>query len=165
MPDRVVRRVLACVEIADRGDPDMSWAIAFAQQLGAELILFTVIDRPAMVALIGRHGHTDGRGHHGRGPSGTLTASLVEDAKRVLQRIVDQAAAAGVLARGHAVVSEEVPEQILKEAIVQQVDLILIRPSVHGGFLQHLMRSTVEEILGAAPCAVLVVKSSRAILR
>ncbi|MBI5849919.1 MAG: universal stress protein [Planctomycetes bacterium] len=152
MPDRVVRRMLAFVEFADGGDPDTSWAIRFARQVGAELILFSVIDRPAMVALIGTHrAATAERGS-------TLNASLVADAKRILQRIVDQAAAGGVVARGHAIVSEEVPEQILKEAIVQHVDLILIRPTGRQGFLQRLMRSTVEEILAAAPCGVLVVQ-------
>ncbi len=150
MSERVVRRMLAFVEFADRGDPDMSWAIRFARQLGAELILFSVIDRPAMVALIGTHRAAIAE----RGA--TLTASLVADAKRILQRIVDQAAQNGVMARGHAIVSDEVPQQILKEAIVQHVDLILIRPSGRQGFLQHLMRSTVEDILAAAPCGVLV---------
>ena len=149
------RRMLAFVEFADRGEPDMSWAIRFARQLGAELILFGVIDRPAMVALIARHRAAAGRtAVKNQGP--TLTANLVADAKRILQRIVDQAAENGVMARGHAIVSEEVPEQILKEAIVQHVDLILIRPTGRQGFLQHLMRSTVEEILAAAPCGVLV---------
>ena len=157
MPDRVVRRMLAFVEFTDRGDPDMSWALALARQLGAELILFSVIDRPAMVSLIGRHGaKSRARLPAGAAPAATLTASLVADAKRILQRIVDQAAASGVTARGHAIVSEEVPEQILKEAIVQHVDLILIRPSGRQGFLQHLMRSTVEEVLAAASCGVLV---------
>jgi nucleotide-binding universal stress UspA family protein len=151
MPDRLVRRVLAFVEFADRGDPDLSYAIRLARQLHAELILFSVIDTPALVALIGTHRAAAVQ----RGA--TLTASVVEDAKRILQRIVDHAAEQGVEARGHATVSEEVPEQILKEAIVQQVDLIVIRPSrKRQGFLHLLMGSTVAEVLEAAPCSVLV---------
>lgn len=151
MPDRVVRRMLAFVEFADRGDPDLGYAIRLAKQLRAELILFSVIDTPAMVALIGTHRVAAAQ----RGT--TLNAALVDDAKRILQRIVDAAVAEGVSARGHAIVSEEVPEQILKEAIVQHVDLIVIRPSrKRQGFLHLLMGSTVEEVLAAAPCAVLV---------
>ena len=69
---------------------------------------------------------------------------------------MEHAAQNGVVARGAAIASDEVPQQILKEAIVQHVDLILIRPSGRQGFLQHLMRSTVEDILAAAPCGVLV---------
>lgn len=145
--------MLAFVELVDHGKTDVDYAIRLAKQLRAELILFTVIDMPAMVALIGTHrAATESRG-------ATLTASLVGDAKRILQRIVDSAAAQGVAVRGHAIVSEEVPEQILKEALVQQVDLILIRPSKkRQGFLHLMMRSTVEEVLAAAPCSVLVVQ-------
>ena len=50
-----MRRMLAFVEFADSGDPDMSYSIRLARQLHAELILFSVIDTPAMVALIGTH--------------------------------------------------------------------------------------------------------------
>jgi nucleotide-binding universal stress UspA family protein len=150
MSDRLIRRMLAFVEFADVGDPDMVYAVRMAQQLRAELILFAVIDTPAMVALIGRHKAMASK------KGETLTAALVEDAKAILQRLVDEAAERGVAARGHAIVSEEVPEQILKEAIVQHVDLILIRPSGRHGFLHRMLRSTVEEVLSAAPCPVVV---------
>lgn len=145
--------MLAFVEFADRSEPDMSYAIGLASQLGAELILFGVIDTPAMVALIGRHravGSLQGE---------TLNASLVADAHAILQGIVDQAAEKGVEATGHAIVSEEVPEQILQEAIVRQVDLIVVKPTGSRGFLQKMLGSTVEEIVEAAPCAVLVAQS------
>lgn len=153
--DRLVRRVLAFVEFSGASDPDMGYAIGLASQLRAELILFAVIDRAAMVALIGRHrgskvGAKDLRA------SDTLTANLVEDARQILQRLVDQAVDQGVPARGHATISDEVPEQILKEAIVQHVDLIVIEPGERQGFLSYFLGSTVEEVLSAAPCSVLV---------
>ncbi|MBK8977907.1 MAG: universal stress protein [Planctomycetes bacterium] len=155
MTDRAIRRMLAFVEFAQRGDPDLTYAIDLARQLGAELILFGVIDTPAMVALIGRHRAAAGRGE-GVALGETLTAAMVADAKQILQGIVDRAAAQGVSARGHATVSEEVPEQILQEAIVQHVDLIVIQPTAEKGFLQKFLGSTVAEVLDAAPCAVLV---------
>jgi nucleotide-binding universal stress UspA family protein len=154
MPDRLIHRILAFVELTDGAEPDMQFAIELARQLGSELILFSVIDRPAMVSLIGTHrAATAVRGD-------TLTATLVGDAERILQRIVDAAAKRGVGARGHALVSEEVPEQILKEAVLQHVDLIVVRSSGRSGFLKKLMGSTVEEVLSAAPCPVLVASST-----
>lgn len=133
----------------------MGYAIGLAAQLDAELVLFGVIDTPAMVALIARHRAREG-GSRGKTLEGaTLTEALVSDAKTILQGLVDEAATQGVKARGHATVSEEVPEQILKEAVVQQVDLILVPPG-KSGFLERLMGSTVEEVLEAAPCPVLV---------
>lgn len=148
VPDRLIRRILVAVEFADP-EPDVNYAIRLAAQLRAELILFSVIDRPAMVGLIGTHKAAQtSRGE-------TLNAALVADAKRILQRIVDDAAARGVAARGHATVSEEVSEQILREAMVQQVDLIVLQPG-RRGFLDKMLGSTVEDILDAAPCPVLV---------
>ena len=54
MPDRVIKRVLAPVELSESELPDMQYAVHVAQQLGAELILFAVIDTPAMVQMIGQ---------------------------------------------------------------------------------------------------------------
>lgn len=148
MADPLIRRILAFVEFAD-GEPDMSYAMRLAGQLGAELSLLAVIDTPAMVSLIGRE--------HERGkPSATLTDSVVQDAKEILQRYVDAAADQGVRARGHAIVSEEVPEQILKEAMIQHADLIVVRSHGRSGFLKALFGSTVQDVLSAAPCPVLV---------
>jgi nucleotide-binding universal stress UspA family protein len=158
MPDRPIRRVLAPVDFAEGDDPDVNFAVRLSKQLGAELILFSVIDTPAMVRLIGTHKAFRAKTERAAADKkvGTLTATLVQDAKRILQRKVDEAAATGVVAHGHATVHEDVAEQILKEAIVQAVDLILIRAGRRHGFLHKLMGSTVEEVLDAAPCPVLV---------
>ena len=150
MSEPLIHRILAFVEITGQDDPDMSYAIRLAGQLEAGLILFSVIDTPAMVSLIGTHrAATAERGE-------PLTSTLVADASRILQKIVDESAAHGIDARGHATVSEEVPEQILKEAVLQHVDLIVVRASGRSGFLKALLGSTVAEVLRAAPCPVLV---------
>ena len=151
-PEPLIRRILAFVEFAERKEPDMSYAIRMAEQLGAELILFGVIDTPAMVSMIGKHRTEGDKGS-------TLTDALVEDAKRVLQGIVDEAATRGVPARGHATVSEEVPELILRGATVQKVDLILLRSHGRSAVFKALLGSTVEAILKAAPCPVLVARA------
>lgn len=172
--------MLAFVELAEGGDHDMGYATDLAAQLGAELNLLAVIDTPAMVALISRHrdaavrdaaakagGAADPAGALARAEaaaargagSETLTGTLVRDARGILQELVDGASRRGVAARGHVIVSEEVPEQVLKEAVVQQVDLILLRPTGSKGFLRRFLDRSVEEILNAAPCAVMVAPS------
>jgi len=149
---KVIRRILAPVVLSEAGHPEMDYAIAVAAQLGAELVLFACIDTPAMVSLIGRHKATGER-------TESFDASLVEDAKAILSKIVDEAAARGVRAFGHATVDEEVEEQILKEALVQKVDLILVRSKGRHGLMKALLGSTAGEILKAAPCPVLVARS------
>lgn len=153
MPDRVVRRILVPVELSEPEPPDMGYALGLAAQLRAELLLFVVIDSPTMVALIGRH---RGKKAAGGRADASFNAALVDDAKMILQQIVDQAAKLGVKALGHATVGEHVVELILKEALVQRVDLILIRSHVQHGLMAHLLGSTAGEILKAAPCPVLI---------
>ena len=157
-PEPLIRRILAFVEFAERREPDMSYAILMAEQLGAELILFGVIDTPAMVSMIGRHGMAS-REQPGPDRRENFDESLVQDAKAVLSKIVDEAATRGVRALGHATVGEDVEEQILKEALVQKVDLILVRSKGRGTLMKALLGSTAGEILKAAPCPVLVARA------
>lgn len=153
----VVRRILAPVEIADNRDLDVGYAIGLAAQLRAELLLLAVIDTPATVNLIGRHRATAGSSADVGGAD--FDRALHDEVKAMLQRLVDQADAAGVKAVGHLTVSEDVEEQILKEALVQRVDLILVRSRGRAGIMKALLGSTAGEILKAAPCPVLVARA------
>ena len=153
MPDRVVRRILAPVELSDSGEPDMTYAVRLAAQLRAELLLLAVIDTPATVNLIGKHRATaEAEGEN-------FTSTLIADAKAIVQSVVDEAAQQGVKALGHVTVNEEVEEQILKEALVKKVDLILVRSKGRGTLMKALLGSTAGEILKAAPCPVLVARA------
>ena len=152
MPDGVIRRILAPVVLSEPEIPEMDYAIGLAAQLGADLVLFACIDTPAMVNLIGRHKAAGERVE-------SFDASLVEDAKAILSKIVDEAAAHSVHALGHATVGENVEEQILKEALVQKVDLILVRSKGRHGLMKALLGSTAGDILKAAPCPVLIART------
>lgn len=147
----VVRRILAPVELIDTDEPEFGYAIGLAAQLKAELLLLAVIDTPTTVALIG--------GHRARSPTVRgFEQNLVQEVRTLLQQVVDRAAAAGVKALGHVTLSEEVEEQILKEALVKKVDLIVVRSRGATGIMKALLGSTAGEILKAAPCPVLVAR-------
>lgn len=149
MSERVVQRILVPVDLSLRETPDYGYAVKLAAQLGAELLLFSVIDTSAMVALIPQH--------RMRSPKDeSFQHSIVEDAKSILQRIVDHAASLGVPALGHAIVAEDIEDQILREALLRKVDLIVVRASRRSTIMQALTGSTAGEILKAAPCPVLV---------
>lgn len=147
----VVQRILAPVDLAESREPDLSYAIGLAAQLNAELKLLAVIDTPATLNLIGHHGST------GRG--GGFEQELQQEVEAQLQRAVDLAAKAGVRALGHLTFSENLEEQILKEALVERVDLILVRSLGRSGIMKALLGSTAGEILKAAPCPVLVARA------
>jgi nucleotide-binding universal stress UspA family protein len=151
MVSPVVRRILAPMELTEGRDHDVGYAIGLAAQLRAELLLLAVIDTAATVALIGHHRLA--------ADSRDFDKSLQEEVRQVLQRQVDRAAAEGVKALGHLTFSEDVEEQILKEALVQRVDLILVRSHGRSGIMKALLGSTAGEILKAAPCPVLVART------
>ena len=120
MTGPVVTRILAPVELDENGRMEVGYAIGLAAQLRAELVFFAVIDTAATIGLIARHRQPD----RGRAD---FEASLLREVESMLREAVDRASAAGVRALGHARVHEAVEEQILKEALVQKVDLVLVR--------------------------------------
>jgi len=147
----VVRRILAPVDLAESREPELGYAIGLAAQMQAELLLLAVIDTPATINLIGHHG--------ARGGGRSFEAELQEEVQSKLQQMVDKAAEAGVNALGHLTFSEDVEEQILKEALVERVDMILVRSQGQTGIMKALLGSTAGEILKAAPCPVLVARA------
>jgi nucleotide-binding universal stress UspA family protein len=161
----VVQRILVPVDLAESREPELDYAIAIAAQLRAELLLLAVIDTPATVNLVGHHGAAghgaarDGDAKPGSGLRGSsFEQELQEEVEGKLQSAVDKAAEAGVRALGHLTFSEDVEEQILKEALVERVDLILVRSRGRTGIMKALLGSTAGEILKAAPCPVLVAR-------
>ena len=150
MVTSVVKRILAPVDLAESREPDLGYAIDLAAQLRAELLLLVVVDTPATLNLIGHHGSA--------GDGGNFEQQLQEEGRGKLQGWVNQAAEAGVSALGHVTFSEDVEEQILKEALVERADIILVRSRGRHGFMKALLGSTAGEILKAAPCPVLVAR-------
>lgn len=151
MTEPAVTRILAPVELSDRSEPDLRYAIRLAAQLDAELILVAVIDSAATARFIARH--------HGLRPGKeSFNEVLVKDAEEILQGIVDEAASQGVKAWGHATVNEEVEVQILNEALLHKVDLIVVRSHGRSGISKALLGSTAGDIIKAAPCPVLVAR-------
>ena len=151
MVERAITRILAPVELAERGEPDLSYAIKLAAQLQAELILVAVIDSVATTRFIARH-RTE------RDATESFSEVLVKDAEVILQEVVDEAATQGVKAWGHATVNEEVEVQILNEALLHKVDLIVVRSHGRSGISKALLGSTAGDIIKAAPCPVLVAR-------
>ena len=151
MAAKIIRKILVPVELVEETAPEADYAINLATQLKADLILVAVIDTSAAASMMANQ-----QAVHGRKEG--FNEVLVKEAKLVLQHIVDKAAVRGVKAWGHATVSEEVEAQILKEAIMEKVDLILVRSHGRSRLSRALLGSTAGELLKAAPCPVLVAR-------
>lgn len=148
-----VRRVLVPTDLSLSQREVQDYAIAFSKQLQADLLFFSVIDSPTALALIENHPSTARR-------SGTgFRSKLVDDAKVLLKRMVDRAAERGVRASGHAVVSERVGQEVIREAREREADLILLAAEEHSKLWTFLFGDSSEVIQHLAPCPVLTVKT------
>jgi nucleotide-binding universal stress UspA family protein len=149
-----VRRILVPIELGIPRAALLEYAVALAQQLKAELLFFSVIDSPTTVALIEKHPSSTQAGQAG------FRAKLVADAKILLQAMVERAAKGDVRATGHAVVSEKVGQEVLREAKERQADLILLATEDQSRLLSFLFGEPSEEIAHRAPCPVLTIKAA-----
>ncbi|MFQ5503819.1 MAG: universal stress protein [Planctomycetota bacterium] len=150
----LVRKILVPVDLSKRESPLRDYAIGIASQMGAELLYFAVIDSPTILHLI--ESHPSDAETHDEG----LRAKTVADAKVLLRRMVDRAAEAGVRATGHAILSEKLRREVIREAKERGVDLILVGSAEGSAFWRLLIGDSAEEIMHRAPCPVLCYRSS-----
>ena len=147
-----IQKILLPIELPRRDTALVDYAISLAEQLGAEICFFAVIDSPTTLYLIKSKPseHKRGEGFHQK---------VVDDAKVLIRRLVDRATDRGVRAMGHAVVSERTDKEILREAEERGSDVILFGDQSHGLLYRMFFGDTADAVLERAPCPVLVVKS------
>lgn len=142
---------------ADRPDARQQRAVRYgielAAQLGADIRFFAVLDSPSQLALVQRHGKADRRRDSG------FREKIIDDAKSILSKLVDQAAREGVTASGRAVVGEKVDQEVLREARESGVDLIVVESHEQSLLQDFLFGDNSEEISHRAPCPVLTIRS------
>jgi universal stress protein E len=85
----------------------------------------------------------------------------VTEAQAIIQKMFTAAKAAGMPLKGVKGVSPQgvaADIGIVREAIKNEVDLIIMGSYGRTGFKKLLMGSTTEKVIGQAPCPILVVK-------
>lgn len=152
-----VRRILVPTDLSRQQTSLHEYAIGLARQMGAELLFFSVIDSPTTMAMIERHPSAES--------AAGFRAKLVADAKVLLKRLVDRATEQSVRASGHAVVSERVGDEVVREARDRHVDVIVVATEQHSVFWRVLFGDSAEKILHLAPCPVLLVKTRDDVVR
>lgn len=153
MTPKPVKLILLPTDLTRDSAETVRYAIELAAQLGAHLRFFTVLDSPSQLALVQRHGKADRRRDSG------FREKIVEDAKGILEKLVEDAAKLGVRASGRAVVGEKVDKEVLREARDSDVDLILVESHEQSLLQDFLFGDSSEEITHLAPCPVLTIRS------
>lgn len=153
MTPKPVQLILLPTDLTRDSSAPVRYGIDLAAQLGAALRFFAVLDSPSQLALVQRHGKAD------RKRDASFREKLIEDAKSILSKLVEDAAAVGVEASGRAVIGERVDLEVLREARESGVDLIIVESHEQSLLQDFLFGDNSEEITHLAPCPVLTIRS------
>ncbi len=161
--EKPIQKILVPTDLSRSQDALTRYAIQLAEQLGAELLFFAVLDSSAQLNLIGSYstGLEEGEGagaavaQSGEG----FRTNIIEDAKRRLQKLVDEAMENDVRAYGHAILSEQAKAEILREARESKVDLILLGIDEYPLLWKLIFGEAYDTLLHGAPCPVLTCRT------
>jgi nucleotide-binding universal stress UspA family protein len=143
-----LRRILVPTDFSQWSGSALTYAVAFAEKFGAEVLLLHVVQDLAVFV-----------------PEAALPAAPlvppVEQFLRAAREALDRAAG-GPVAGGVAVhpeVAEGVPaEEIVRLARERDVDLIVMGTHGRTGLAHVLLGSVAEKVVRRAPCPVLTVR-------
>jgi nucleotide-binding universal stress UspA family protein len=140
-----IRQILAPTDFSECSAQAVACAYEFAQTFGAELVLLHVIeDLPPYIGFIPPEG----------------AAMLLKDLERracvELTEVLPGAKAAEVKVSRRVVVGPP-PDEIVRFAVAEQVDLIVIATHGRTGFSHLFMGSVAERVLRTAPCPVMTI--------
>lgn len=142
-----LQRILVPLDFSENAGKALRYAVSFAQQFGASIILLHVVEPmiyPADSGFVPVETHS-------------WEGSLVKETKARLDEVARQEITRGlevetVVATGNAFV------EIAETARSRQVDLLIITTHGYTGLKHLLLGSTAERVVRHAPCPVLVVR-------
>ncbi len=139
-----IRRVLVPVDFSDHSQNALRYAVAFASQFGAELILVHIVEQ--MV-------------YPGDWMYPPLASSdfATEKREQILERLKQLSAGVGVKAR-QIVRLGRAWQEVVEIAKEQKADILIIATHGYTGLKHVLLGSVAEKIVRHAPCPVLTVR-------
>ena len=143
-----MKRILVPIDFSEYSKNALQYAIPFAKQFGAELLLVYVVE-PAIYPADFSFGQVGIPG---------LESEMRVKGKESLGRLVDEQIAGTVSARSIIRTGKPFLE-IINVAKEEKVDLIIIATHGNTGVEHILFGGTAEKVVRKAPCPVLVVRS------
>jgi nucleotide-binding universal stress UspA family protein len=144
-PSMELRRILVPIDFSDASLKALRYAIAFARQFQAKILLLHVVHVSYMA---GEYGPID---------VPVLEAQLVDAAKLKLRDLAVEKVAAELLEDTIVCVGPAVHE-IAEVAQERHSDLIILSTHGYTGLKHVLLGSVTENVVRHAPCPVLVVR-------
>ena len=142
---RGIRRILLATDLSATSNGASSQALDLARDLGAELLVVSVID-PV-------NGHTPGR------PTGRID-QLRADRELVARQLVTHGRESGVRVT-FLIWQGDPAEAIVDAARSEAVDLVVVGSHGRGSVGRLLIGSVSDQVVRDSPCPVLVVRGPR----
>ncbi len=140
-----IKTILLPTDGSESSDKALAYALSFARQYGARVVILHVIE---MEALVGAEPHL----LH-------LSSFLEERARRILEKAVASANQAGVHTEARVVTG--IPfDDIVRLSKELPADLIILGTHGRTGLPHALMGSVAEKVVRLAPCPVLTVRQA-----
>lgn len=142
-----IKRILVPIDFSEHSKNALQYAISFAKQYNAELILTYVIEPTIYPADFS----------FGQVAVPNIENELCERGRLELDHLVETQIA-GILPARTMIRTGKPFLEIIKTASEEYVDLIIIATHGHTGVEHLLFGSTAEKVVRKAPCPVLVVR-------
>ncbi len=144
-----IKRILIPIDFSEHSKNALRYAVPFAKQFDAELLLVYVVEPTVYPADFG----------FGQVGVPDLEPELRKRGKEELNRLLEEHVAGKV--PGRTIIKSGKPFiEINNTAKEENIDLIIIATHGHTGVEHILFGSTAEKVVRKAPCAVLVVRQA-----
>ena len=144
--EREVERILVPLKLGDIGQEVLATALRLAEDREAEVIVIHVVKVPMSLPLDCQYDEEEHRG-----------LEAIEDAREIAGEL-------GVSVIGHVVRARSLSEAIIEEAEMTGADLILLGSAPRWRRQSRFFSPTVDEVLRAARCEVMVVTYPEGVL-
>ena len=145
-----MKRILVPIDFSNHSKNALRYAINFARQFEAELILVYVVEPTVYPADFS----------FGQVHVSNIEAELRMHGKQELGKLVENVIAGQV--KSTCIVRTGKPyNEIIKTSTEEGVDLIVIATHGHTGVEHILFGSTAEKVIRKAPCPILVLRSGK----
>jgi universal stress protein A len=145
VPALDLKKILVPVDFSDASDKALAYAVAFARQFHAKILLLHVVHVSYMA---GEYGPID---------VPVLEDQLIEAAKQKIQELAKDKVPAELL-EGTAVCAGPAVHEIAELAKERNTDLIILSTHGYTGLKRVMLGSVTENVVRHAPCPVLVVR-------
>ncbi|MEW5945338.1 MAG: universal stress protein [bacterium] len=147
----MIKKILVTTDCSDFGNRAVPFALDLGSQLGAEVVLCTVIEREKHESMY----FIDWKPLSDR----KNLQKAVNSARGMLKRVLPKGGAGGIKTSVKVIVDVNAVSGVINCIEELKPDLLVIAEHGMSGFQRFMMGSTADRIVRSVPCPVLILKT------